>query len=159
MRESRIRQRILGDHDLLRGLLEEVERQASRVYEEAGAGVAVLRALGLQLLTQFSDHLALEDRVLAPALRGAGPIGRERVEQLAADHREQRVLIEYILGGLRDQSRPAAVLSDELHGLVELLLEDMAQEELTILERRLLEDPGPLKAPSPHSLRARGVGR
>ena len=133
MRASRVRIRILSDHEYLRGLLDEVDQQAFRVAKGAGEGVGMLRALGLQLLGRFSEHLTLEDRFLAPALRRAGPAGRERAEQLGADHREQRELLDYLLDKVRDPSRPAAVLAAEWRSLVELLLDDMAQEELTIL--------------------------
>ena len=89
----------------------------------------------------------------------AGPAGRERAEHLDADHREQRELLNYLLDKVRDPSRPAAVLAAEWRSLVELLLDDMAQEELTILERELLEDFAPAKSPSKGSLGSRSVSR
>jgi hemerythrin-like domain-containing protein len=136
-----------------------VDQQAFRVAKGAEEGAGVLRALGLQFLTRFSEHLALEDRFLAPALRRAGPAGRERAERLDADHREQRELLSYLLDKVRDPSRPAAVLADEWRSFVELLLDDMAQEELTILERELLQDLAPAKPPSQGSLGSRSVSR
>jgi hypothetical protein len=136
-----------------------VDQQAFRVAKGADEGVGMLRALGLRFLMQFREHLALEDRFLAHALRRAGRAGRERAEQLDADHREQRELLDYILNGVRDQSRPAAVLAAEWRSLVELLLDDMAQEELTILERGLLKDFAPAKSPSQGSLGSRSVSR
>jgi hypothetical protein len=151
VRGSRVRERILSDHEYLRGLLDEVDQQAFRVAQGAEEGVGRLRALGLQLLSRFSEHLGLEDRSLAPALRHAGPAGRDRAEQLDADHREQRELLEYVLDKLRDPRRPGAVLAAEWRSLVELLLDDMAHEELTILERELLEDSAAPKSPSPGS--------
>lgn len=159
MRASRVRQRILTDHEHLRGLLDEVDRQALGVAQGTENAVVLLRTLGLQLLTRFSEHLALEDRVLAPALRRAGPGGREQAEQLDADHREQRVLLDYILGGLRDRSRPAAVLATEWRSLVELLLADMAEEELTILEGKLLTVSAPAEAPTRGAPESRSAGR
>jgi len=138
VRASRVRERILSDHEYLRGLLDEVDRQAFRVARGAGEGVGMLRALGLYLLKRFSEHLALEDRLLAPALRRAGPAGCERAERLDADHREQRDLLDYLLDKVRDPSRPGAVMAAEWRSFVELLLDDMAQEELTILEREPL---------------------
>jgi hypothetical protein len=152
VKASRVRERILSDHRHLRGLLDEVDQQAFRVAQGSEEGVGALRALGLQLLRRFSDHLALEDRSLAPALRRAGPAGRERAAWLDADHREQRELLGYLLDKVRDPSRPGAVLAAEWRSLVELLLDDMAHEELTILERELLEDSAPPKSPSPGSL-------
>jgi hypothetical protein len=60
---------------------------------------------------------------------------------------------------VRDPSRPAAVLADEWRSFVELLLDDMAQEELTILKRELLQDFAPAKPPSQGSLGSRSVSR
>jgi len=157
VRASLVRKRILGDHAHLRGLLDEVDQQAFRVANGAEEGIGMLRTLGLQLLTEFGEHLALEDRFLAPALRRAGPAGRDRAERLDVDHREQRELLDYLLGKLRDPSRPAAVLAAEWRSFVELMLADMAQEELTILERELLGDSGaerlPVSTPFDHSSR------
>lgn len=148
MRASRVRERIVRDHEYLRGLLDELDQQAFRVANGAESEVGTLRALGLQLLGRFSEHLALEDRFLAPALRRAGPDGRERAQRLDADHREQRELLEYLLGKVRDASRPAAVLAAEWRSFVELLLDDMAQEELTVLERAPLDGFAPAKSAS-----------
>jgi len=133
VRTGRVRIRILSDHEYLRGLLNELDQLAFRVAQGAEEGVIMLRALGLRLLRRFSEHLAVEDRFLVPALRRAGPAGRARADQLGADHREQRELLDYLLDKVRDRSRPAAVLAAEWRSLVELLLDDMAQEELTIL--------------------------
>jgi hemerythrin-like domain-containing protein len=148
VRARRLRQRILSDHDHLRGLLAEVEQQAFRVARGGGEGVDELRALGLQLLSRFRDHLALEDRLLAPALRRAGSAGRERADRLDADHREQRELLDYLLDKLRDPSRPAAVLAADWASFVELLLDDMAQEERMILEKERVEALAPAQSPS-----------
>jgi hemerythrin-like domain-containing protein len=154
----RVRERILSDHESLRGLLDEVDQQALRVGRDVEDGGGRLRALGLQLLRQFSDHLALEDRLLAPALRRAGPTGRELAEQLDADHREQRELLDYLLGKVRDWSRPATVVAADWRNFVELVLDDMAQEEATILERELLEDRAPAKSRAQDSMGSRSVG-
>jgi hemerythrin-like domain-containing protein len=157
MRASHVRRRILVDHEHLRGLLDEVDQRAVRVARGAEEDVGALRALGLQLLRRFREHLALEDHLLAPALRRAGRIGRERAERLDADHREQRELLDYLLEKVRDPSRPAAVLAAEWRSFVELLRDDMAEEELTILERELLEDRAAAKSPSQGSLGLRSV--
>jgi len=159
MRARRVRERILSDHESLRGLLEEVDQQAFQVGRGAEEGVGRLRPLGLQLLRQFSEHLALEDRLLAPALRRAGPAGRERAEQLDADHREQRELLDYLLDKVRDRSRPATVVAADWRNFIELVLDDMAQEEATILERGMLEGCVPAKSRSQDSLGSRSVSR
>ena len=148
MSASRVRERVLRDHEYLRVLLDEVDRQAFRASRGAKGGAGMLRALGLHLLKRFSEHLALEDRLLAPALRRAGPAGCERAERLDADHRDQRDLLDYLLDKVSDPSRPAAVLAAEWRSFVELLLDDMAQEELTIVERELLEDSRTRRLPA-----------
>lgn len=151
MRANRVRRRILEEHESLRRLLDDVDRQACRVAGGAEEGVGLLRVLGRQLLRRFSEHLAREDRCLAPALRRAGPAGCERADQLDADHREQRELLDYLLDKVRDPTRPAPVLAAEWRSFVELLLDDMAREEREILTEEILGDPAPASAPSPLS--------
>ena len=154
---SRLRERILSEHEHLRRLLSEVNQQAFQVsIGGARDGVDALRALGLQLLMHFREHLALEDRLLAPALRRVDGTGRERAERLDADHREQRELLDYLLDNVRDQSRPGAVLAAEWRSLVELLLDDMAREERTILDPEGAMELTPAASPSPGSTRSIG---
>lgn len=139
MRTSQIRNRILADHAYLRDLLGELDRQAHRVLEGALDEAEALRKRGLELHARLGVHLAFEDRWLAPALRSSGLSGQERARQLADDHREQRELLDYILGRLQDPERPSLVVASEMRSLVELLLDDMAYEELTILDACLPE--------------------
>ena len=55
--------------------------------------------------------------------------------------------------------RPGAVLAAEWRSLVELLLDDMAREELTILEKGLLEGSAAPRKPSPGLPGWRSIGR
>jgi hypothetical protein len=158
VRAGRLRERILSDHEHLRGLLDELDQQVGRAASRAGDGVERLRALGLRLLAQFGEHLALEDRLLAPALRCAGAAGREQAERLDADHCEQRELLDYLLDKVRDPTRPGAVLAAEWRSFAELLRDDMAREELAILEKKQWEGLLSVKPSSPNSLGSRSVG-
>ena len=141
MKPREIRKYILADHAFLRGMLDELDQRAFRVLEGREDEISALRDWGLSFLSKFAEHLAFEDRFLAPALRAAGLAGVEHSKHLADDHREQRELLSYILSGLRDRDRPAQVVAEELRGLVELILDDMAHEEMTIIKGSVLRDP------------------
>ena len=141
MRPREIRQHILADHAFLRRTLDELDQQAFRVLRGREDELSALRAAALSFHSKFTEHLAFEDRYLAPALREVGLEGIEHSKHLAGDHREQRELLSYILSGLGDQSRPAPVVAGELRSLIELILDDMALEEMTIIKGALLRDP------------------
>ena len=141
MKPREIRNYILTDHAFLRGMLDELDQRAFRVLEGREDEISALRDGGLSFHSKFTRHLAFEDCFLAPALRAAGLAGMEHSKRLADDHREQRELLSYILSGLRDQTRPARVIADELRSLVDLVLDDMALEEMTIIKGAVLRDP------------------
>jgi iron-sulfur cluster repair protein YtfE (RIC family) len=141
MKPREIRKYILTDHAFLRSLLDELDQRAFRVLQGREEEISSLRELGISFHSKFAEHLAFEDRFLEPALRAAGLAGVEHSKRLVEDHREQRQVLRYILCGLRDRSRPAQVIAGELRGLVELILDDMAVEETTIIKRALLRDP------------------
>jgi len=143
MRPREILRYVLTDHAFLRGMLNELDQMALRVLEGREDELSALRSCGLSFHSRFAEHLAFEDRFLAPALRAGGLAGIEHSEHLADDHREQRELLSYILSGLRDRDRPARVVADQLRSLVELILDDMALEEMTIIKGALLRDPDP----------------
>ncbi len=125
MRPREIRRHILADHAFIRGMLDEIDQRAFRVLEGREGELSALRAAGLA--------------------------GIEHSKRLADEHREQRELLRYILSGLRDQSRPAPVVAGELRSFVELIFDDMAQEEMTIIKGAALRDPSLRPGPRKHS--------
>ena len=141
MKPRQIRKHILADHAFLREMLDELDRRAYRVLRGHEDETSALRDSGLSFHAKFVEHLAFEDRFLVPALRAAGGVGIGHSEHVADDHREQRELLAYILSGLRDLSRPARVIAEEMRSLVELILDDMAVEEMTIVKGAVLRDP------------------
>jgi len=151
MKPREIRRYILTDHTFLRHMLDELDQQAFRVLEGREDELSALRECGLSFHAKFAEHLAFEDRFLAPALRAAGGAGVEHAKHLAEDHREQRELLKYILSGLSDRSRPARVVADELRSLVELILDDIAHEEIGIINGSVLRDPD-LRPRPPHTV-------
>jgi iron-sulfur cluster repair protein YtfE (RIC family) len=153
MKPREIRHYILTDHAFLRGMLDELDQRAFRVLEGREEELPTLRDYGLLFHSKFAEHLDFEDRFLAPALRTAGLAGIDHAKHLADDHREQRELLNYIVSGLRDRSRPAQVVAGELRSLVELILDDMAMEEMTIIKSAVLRDPD-LRPNPPHTFGA-----
>jgi hemerythrin-like domain-containing protein len=137
MEPREIRERIRADHAALRPLLAAVAELARRV--EAGQEEAVepLRERGVALHDRFAEHLALEDRILLPFVRRSTGDGPARAERIAREHTEQRLLLDYILGRLRDQRRPSLVLGRELLGFVDLLQDEMEEEERDVLDAPL----------------------
>jgi len=127
MKPSEIRARVLEDHADLRVLLDAVEDLAVRAESGREAAVARLRERGEALAYRLRDHLALEDEQLLPLLRRER--GAEAVEQLNAEHRDQRMVIEFILERLDDSLRPTRLLVREIETFAELLRADMAGEE------------------------------
>lgn len=146
MKPREIRQHILAEHASIRDMLNELEQSASRVLSGHEDESPALRDLGLSFHSKFSKHLAFEDRHLAPVLREAGADGIQQSEHLADDHREQRELLDYILANLRDPGRPARLVADQLQGLVELIRDDMASEETSIVKGAALDDADPAQA-------------
>ena len=140
MKPSEIRKSVLDDHALLRGILEGVEELARRVLEGEFAQVSSLRERGLELHTKLCEHLDREDRLLVPALNRAGGEGPSLAKSVTREHREQRGLLEYILGRLGDESRPTVVLARELQSFVEVLSQDMLREESEMLGDDVLRD-------------------
>lgn len=140
MTPGEVRARVLEEHAELRRLLTEVDELARRVARGVEKAVPGLRERALLLHARLRSHLDLEDAILAPALRAADAWGPERADRLAREHLEQRLLLDYILGGLQDAGRPSALLARELRALVEVLREDMEDEEERLLTPRVLRD-------------------
>ncbi len=132
MEPSEVRSRVMDDHAELRRLLDEVEVMAIR-FEQGHAEVAgSLREKGKHLYERLAQHLDLEDRILAPALRAVNPSGRQ-ADRLAHEHREQRELLAYLLGRLEKTSMPTTLVARELRNFVGYVRFDMVHEENVLL--------------------------
>jgi len=126
-----VRERILREHAELRTRLGEIDALLSDSERNAEAVVTRLRERGLALYRRLREHIDLEDRILAPALRAGGC--DERADDLEREHAEQRELLAFLVGRLGEQQRPAILTVRELRGFVDYLSEDMANEEAVLL--------------------------
>lgn len=136
---SQVRERILSDHRALRGLLDRVEALAHELLEGGTSAVRELREQTHVLEERLSEHMALEERILAPALRHADAWGSERVQRFRDEHERQRDILEQVWRA-RDDSRSGLEFALIAWGLVRLLREDMASEERLSLNDRVLRD-------------------
>lgn len=128
-----MRERILREHAELRTRLDEIDALLGGSERNAEAAVTRLRERGLALYRRLREHIDLEDRILAPALRAGGCDGAERADDLEREHAEQRELLAFLIGRLGEQQRPAILTVRELRGFVDYLWEDMAREEAVLL--------------------------
>jgi hemerythrin-like domain-containing protein len=129
----RVRARVLREHDLLRTRLGSLVRLCNRAQSGEHALRSQLREAALELYRRFAAHLTFEDERLLPLVKSAGSWGRERARQLEREHAEQRMLLDYLTPRLADVSRPLVLLEADLASFAELLREDMADEESSLL--------------------------
>jgi hemerythrin-like domain-containing protein len=126
-----VRLEILEEHRLLRTALADVETLRSQLEAGDGSGARALLESGRSLYQRFAAHLAHEDRALVPAVGAiAGPAVADKITK---EHREQRVLLEYLLGQIAQPERPAVLLAQELQQFATLLEADMREEEALLL--------------------------
>ena len=141
MRPSEVREHVLYEHETIRAMLEILENRARQVAAKgSGPLVGPLRLEGETLLETLLTHMRWEDRFLRPALLEADAWGEERAALLDRDHKEQREMLAFVLGMVRDLSRPRDVIARNLLDLVRLLNEDMEDEEQVLLDERVLRD-------------------
>ncbi len=139
MNPEEIRTRVFGEHEKIRGIIDEIDDLNKRFGRDEDVG-AEIREVGVGLYEIFAAHLALEDSLLAPALEKISDRGPALAERLMREHSEQRAMLTYLLRRLEEQGRPTALVSNELRSFCEYLRRDMKHEEDTILDLGLRPD-------------------
>jgi iron-sulfur cluster repair protein YtfE (RIC family) len=143
--EHPVRREILAQHAEIRRMLHEVEDLAKR-FEEAAAedpdlGVQ-LHERGLALYETFGRHLDREQELLTPALRAAGAQAARLLNRLEHEHHEQRELLHFLLGRLRQYPHPTIVIAREIQNFGGFLRFEMNHEEEVLLSPEALQDGG-----------------
>lgn len=136
MNPAHLREELLRQHEVLRGLLAKTTELASRY----AAGALVSEALA-ELLTMvrhaFEDHNRYEESVLRPLLNATDAWGPARVDRMIEEHTEEhQAFLEFLDGSIE---RVAADLAD----FVEEVEAHMAAEERVFLNVAVLRDPEP----------------
>jgi hemerythrin-like domain-containing protein len=137
---AEVRKLVIDDHEVLRPMLDEVERLANR-FEQGDESVGrTLRQHGFDFYKRFSGHLELEEEHLARRLRTQGERGQRLADRLEHEHREQRELLNYLLGRLGDSTTPTLLVARELRNFVSYVRLDMEHEERDLLTEDVLRD-------------------
>jgi hypothetical protein len=133
------RRTILVQHQRIRELLEHARDVAERALDQAElAPDAVASAIG-DIHATLEVHLTFEEKVLVEIFNDDIPLGPQRAERLREEHAQQRAT----LAGLHAEAKAAPqlpMLAAKLAFLTSWLLEDMSEEERTVLHPDVLRD-------------------
>jgi iron-sulfur cluster repair protein YtfE (RIC family) len=138
-----IRSEIVGQHDELRGLLDEIEALAERFEKSTKDDADIGRALhdrGSVLYEKFGVHVDREQALLEPLLRQSGSEGARLANRLHNEHHEQRELLKYLMARLVQHPEPTIMMARELQHFAGFLRYEMAYEEETLLPPTVLKD-------------------
>jgi len=138
---GQVRREILEQHAELTQMLGEVEELAKRFEATAADDPDLGRDLhdrGLAFYETFGRHLDREQELLTPALRAAGARGARLLNRLEHEHHEQRELLTFLLGRLRQYPHPTIVIARELQNFGGFLRFEMNHEEEVMLSPEVL---------------------
>jgi hypothetical protein len=120
-------------------LLERARAVADQALDEAPLPTdAVASTIG-DIRATLDIHLLFEEKVLCEILEDDLPLGPERAARLREDHAKQRAT----LASLHDEARAAPqrpILAAKLEFLARWLLDDMAEEERSLLTSDVVRD-------------------
>jgi hypothetical protein len=132
-----VRERILSDHDRLRGLMKRVATSACEALRDEKRRPWVRDALA-ELRADLERHLDYEEMTLVPLLASADAWGPVRAENLVKDHAGQRALLVALTEDAGDGFRTMEALVDEIEWFVQSFERDMFDEEATFLNAEAL---------------------
>lgn len=138
--ESRLQQvqaQILRQHVEIRARMRGIERMAVSV-----GSPDTRRHLRMSLAhfaSVFDEHLAFEERELAPLLRAIDAWGPVREEALLSEHREQRARVVRTVTLAEEGELHGLELTGEIHWLMRTILIDMVEEEKELATLELIE--------------------
>jgi len=92
--------------------------------------------------SMFEQHLAFEERELAPLLRAVDSWGPVRENDLIEEHREQRQRVEALCALADSTATKMSEVRGEVHWLMKTLTEDMEREEAELEALGRLEVEG-----------------
>jgi hypothetical protein len=139
MEAGSARRSILIQHQRIRELLENARLVAERALDQLDqSDDAVASAIG-DIRTTMDVHMRFEEKVLVDIFRDDLPLGPIRAERLLEDHKKQRAT----LAGLHEEARRGPrvpMLAAKLAFLASWLLDDMAEEERSLLTPEVVRD-------------------
>lgn len=133
------RRTILVQHQRIRVLLAHAQQVAERsLDQEPQPADAVASAIG-DIHATLDVHLRFEERVLIEILEDDLPLGPKRAERLREEHAKQRATLAH----LHDEAKAGPqvpMLAAKLAFLTSWLLDDMEEEERTLLTPEVVRD-------------------
>ncbi len=136
-RPAWVRERVLGEHEVLRGMLTSLEALATRVLDGDARVLGELRAASSELYQTMLRHIELEETLLVPALREADSFGAVRAVDLHAEHDHQR---EALFDALMVAPLEGVELAQSAVRIAAELRTHMAHEERELVSDEVLRD-------------------
>jgi hemerythrin-like domain-containing protein len=121
--------RVKREHGMLRALLDEVERASLFAERRHPGGLPRFRQAVWDLYLAFEEHLAMEEKYVAPILRVVDAWGELRAVNMILEHNEQRRLMLELVEDTEVDAKDVDALVAEAMAFVNAFRQDMAVEE------------------------------
>lgn len=138
MKPSAARECVLERRGELHHLIDRLHDVARGWTSDGRRRVLEICKLTEQLCQRLSAQITLEERILAPALRGVDGWGDLRVQMLFEHHRRQRAAIRWLAEV--PVSFAASSFADEVQWLASHIQSDLSRAEASLLGEDLLRD-------------------
>ena len=130
------RDAIFSQHEVLRGLANEVVDRAAGA-AAAGGALDDLRVHAQRLYTALGEHMTFEEEALTAALRDVIGWGAVLQAEMRADHAHQRATLASAVSALHAGGRSGVDLAEGVRAFATMLLIDMEREERALLHADL----------------------
>jgi iron-sulfur cluster repair protein YtfE (RIC family) len=136
---TQVRNRVIAQHDFLRGELADLQQLADAVKKgNVRNNVSRLKARVTEFLSRLEQHMAYEELVLEPMLLEMDPARPTLVERMREDHLEQRALFRAFIEDLQGDGPEG--LAQHVRELAQNLFHDIEIEERVLLNPDILRD-------------------
>lgn len=140
MMPSKIRARVLDDHNTLRAMLAELSKMLKSHSINREPPFDRLKEKTIDMLRFLKAHMHLEDDILLPFLATVDSWGTVRSEKFRAEHKEQYERIRQIEANLNASGKTQLDGLDIIESFLDWLKVDMESEEEEFLNENLLRD-------------------
>jgi hemerythrin-like domain-containing protein len=124
--------RVKREHGVLRTLLDELERACLFAVRRREGGLARFRRAVWDLYIAFEEHLAMEEKYVAPILRGIDAWGETRALNMILEHNEQRRVMLELVEDTEVDAKDVDALVAEATAFLVAFGRDMALEDQSL---------------------------
>jgi iron-sulfur cluster repair protein YtfE (RIC family) len=136
LQNSEVKAIILAEHEVVRGLLREIEVGLDTMVSEKKVGSALAGTLE-RFCDTFLKHVEHEEEILEPVISERDAWGLMRKERMAKEHKEQREEIRR-LRTLTPQVSGSFVV--DMRAFLQVMRNMMVEEERVFLNDKLMRD-------------------